>query len=218
MNETNPNAARRSGGRPGSDVVVAAGLTPAQADMLAANTGLIGFMLKTRAKHLVGGVYDNADAWQDGVFGLARAVQLFDPDRGYRFSTYALPLIFQSIQRGRGRCESKRWREAYANNEARSWEPDLSLDYQPDDSSAAPIADLLPDLDAHPESDAVAAEATSRLREACRDDLDHAVLDAMLTGGRLSDVVERHGLQPRALQRRARRLRGIGARLIEQAA
>lgn len=208
-------ATTRRTGRLGSDIVVETGLTPAQSEMVAANTGLIGFVLKTKAKHLVGDAYDEADAWQDGVFGLARAVQLFDPTLGYRFSTYALPLIFQSIQRGRGRIESAAWRNAYQAGAARDFEAPLSLDHEYANADGSHgIGDMLPDAHALPESDATAIEAVDRLRAECRDDLDHAVLDAMLTGSQLAQVVERFGCHTWTPTQRAKRLRTIGARLL----
>ncbi len=39
------------------------------------------------------------DAIQTGVLGLMRAIDKFDPSRGVRFSTYAVPWIRQAIQR-----------------------------------------------------------------------------------------------------------------------
>ena len=39
------------------------------------------------------------DFMQAGVFGLKRAAEKYDPERGYAFSTYAMPWIKQSIQR-----------------------------------------------------------------------------------------------------------------------
>jgi len=40
-----------------------------------------------------------ADFMQAGVIGLRRAAEKFDPERGYAFSTYAMPWIKQAIQR-----------------------------------------------------------------------------------------------------------------------
>lgn len=39
------------------------------------------------------------DALQAGVLGLTRAAQLYDPKRGYAFSTYANAWIFQAVKR-----------------------------------------------------------------------------------------------------------------------
>jgi len=40
-----------------------------------------------------------ADLVQEGAVGLVRATETFDPDRRYRFSTYAVPWVRTSIQR-----------------------------------------------------------------------------------------------------------------------
>ncbi len=42
---------------------------------------------------------DREDLMQEGMFGLYRAVQLFDPDRDIKFSTYACHWIAQAMER-----------------------------------------------------------------------------------------------------------------------
>lgn len=71
-------------------------LTDDQRDFVESHLGLAGFFAK---KATPGRCSD--DGSQDGVFGLARAVQLYDPDRGLKFSTYAARWVRQAIQRAR---------------------------------------------------------------------------------------------------------------------
>jgi len=63
--------------------------------MVEANTGLVGHVL---AKHRVSPA-DWDDCFQDGLLGLIRAVEKFDPTKGFKFSTYATWWIRQAITR-----------------------------------------------------------------------------------------------------------------------
>lgn len=66
--------------------------------------GLIGMVLK-RYHALQDMTYE--DLFQEGVFGLMRAAERFDPSRGVTFGTYAVWWIRQSINRAiqnKGRC------------------------------------------------------------------------------------------------------------------
>lgn len=81
-------------------------LTRDQAKMVEDNIGLVGWAVSRYARHVPhSGTYSQEDAYQDAVFGLMRAVQKFDPDKGYRFATYARFWLQQSISRGQGTFE-----------------------------------------------------------------------------------------------------------------
>ncbi|MCM1237550.1 MAG: sigma-70 family RNA polymerase sigma factor [Ruminococcus flavefaciens] len=43
--------------------------------------------------------FDKEDMFQQGIIGLIKAVERFDPDRGFAFSTYAVPMIQGEIMR-----------------------------------------------------------------------------------------------------------------------
>lgn len=49
------------------------------------------------ARRFMGQRSDIDDLVQEGCFGLIRAAELFNPEKGFRFSTYALPWIRQSM-------------------------------------------------------------------------------------------------------------------------
>ena len=51
------------------------------------------------ASHFVGHGVPLSDLIQEGNFGLMRAIEKFDPNRGFQFSTYAVKWISQSLSR-----------------------------------------------------------------------------------------------------------------------
>ena len=74
---------------------VAAGDDEARGPMIAANLRLVVHWARRYQDRGV----DFADLVQEGTFGLMRAVDKFDWERGFRFSTYATWWIRQALQR-----------------------------------------------------------------------------------------------------------------------
>mgnify|MGYP001589048995 CR=1 FL=1 len=70
----------------------------ARAELIERNTRLVVSIAK-RYKHMVSPAMSLRDIFQDGMIGLIRAADLFDPDLGFRFSTYATWWIRQSVSR-----------------------------------------------------------------------------------------------------------------------
>jgi RNA polymerase primary sigma factor len=70
----------------------------AMSELIEANLRLVVHVAKQYAVR--GGCMDRMDVIQEGNLGLVRAIELFDPEMGYRFSTYAYSWIHQFIRRG----------------------------------------------------------------------------------------------------------------------
>lgn len=72
-----------------------AGDAAARNEMVERNLCMVAAVaLRRRPRHMTAG-----DAFQSGVRGLIRAVERFDPDLGFCFSTFARPWIWQAVQR-----------------------------------------------------------------------------------------------------------------------
>lgn len=71
------------------------GDTDAEAELLELNMGLV----RRAAMRFCGRGTDYDDLLQIGTVGLLKAIRSFDPDRGFAFSTYAVPLVVGEIKR-----------------------------------------------------------------------------------------------------------------------
>ena len=68
--------------------------------LVQSNMRLVAHIARKYERRLLRTGYEYSDLLQDGNLGLLRAVEKFDPERGYKFSTYAYWWIKQSIHRG----------------------------------------------------------------------------------------------------------------------
>lgn len=79
-------------------VRVSRGEVAAREEMIERNLRLVWSVVKRNAWRETSS-YDSEDMFQEGCVGLMRAVDKFDPGRGFKLSTYAMNWIQQSIQR-----------------------------------------------------------------------------------------------------------------------
>lgn len=136
---------------------------------------------------------DREDAEQDGIFGLLRAAQKYDPATGFRFSTYAHAWIKQSIQRGRKN------RGDHVDRNGNTISHVLSLDHQGD--GTASIGDFLEASD-DIEADVEYQLLLSGVQDACRDGLDREILRAAIEGSAVAHIGPKYGLTREAGRRR----------------
>lgn len=183
------------------------GATPDHWATVTANMGLVYRIVNARRWLSPD---DHDDAVQNGTFGLLRAAMLYDPERGFAFSTYADAWIRQCIGRGRSREEIR------AEARGETFVPPVSLDWpmlQHDGGAESEVAfvDLLVgDDDSGMVLAAEVDELVHHLLAACRDALDLAIVDAVLEHSErppYSELAEGTGLTREAIRRRWDRLR-----------
>lgn len=129
-----------------------------------------------------------SDVIQDGIKGLHRAAEKYDPEREIRFSTYATLWIKQAIQRGLASAGTAiRLPSTVAGIRVKV----RAVKMKHPDADVQFIADLL-DLDVEDIERAVdAAEVVTSLdREVTTDEHSHTLLDAMSDGDALDPFEE----------------------------
>lgn len=175
-------------------------LTLDQQATVEANTGLVGFVLN-RAR-VPSSEWE--DRFQDGIFGLARAVQLFDESRGFQFSTYALYWIRQSIGRGRELEGGKNLRSAARRGD--DYTQPLSLDAQVHDEDHLSLGSLLAAVD-DPAGEAVADVWLTEVLGHLDDPLDRQLVGALAAGASQVGAARQLGIDRPMLQSRMRIIR-----------
>lgn len=159
------------------EVATGTRLTPEQQAVVESNLRLISVVVKP-------GSPNYEDAWQNAVFGLARAAQKFDPAKGFKFSTYAMWWIRQSVQRN-GQLESvhgpRNARRAAKDGEVLA--PLVALDAPIGDEGGATVGDRIAapdDVEDEALTRAGLSELVDRLLGCCKDDIDRQIVAALL--------------------------------------
>jgi RNA polymerase primary sigma factor len=67
--------------------------------LVTSNLRMVQSVVNTYIRNGLSGQYNAGDMMQEGVMALIRAAEKFEPDRGWRFSTYALYWIRSSVKR-----------------------------------------------------------------------------------------------------------------------
>lgn len=183
-------------------------LTPAEAQVVAENERLVWFWVNRTGEP---NEDERQEMYADGIFGLMRGAQKFDPSLGFRFSTYVMFWIRQAIQRGREQRGGANLRRAEHNGE--EWRP-TSLDKVLGDDDATLgdllVADVCVEDLAMAESIRVEVRAWAETRPRF-DQIDRDLIDWMLSGqdtlGMLTEIGNRHGVSREAVGRRRNQIR-----------
>jgi RNA polymerase sigma factor (sigma-70 family) len=160
----------------------------ARGRMITANLRLVGNV----ARFAVGRGLDYVDLCEEGILGLIKAVERFDPDRGFQFSTYATWWIRQTMTRAAAE-DSRLIRVPVHKYEKSPWLMREHLPHQVpvgEPPSLWPIVslDTLPES-AHPVGDAIEAAHDALVRTK----IDKAL--SVLTVRERQIVEKRFGLQ-----------------------
>lgn len=191
-------------------------LTADQQAMVEANVGLVGFFLnrwKTPA-----GQWD--DAYQDGLIGLMRAAQKYEPLKGFTFSTYAQHWIRAGLQKGERAFEGRTFRAAQDGRG--EWHPTVSLDAELDGlDDRVTLGDAVLVDDTDPADEATTSVLLTQLearakshrfdridRAIIRDLFDPRRLDVALTE-RDERLADRFGYSREMIRQRRRRLQSL---------
>lgn len=159
-----------------------------------ANTRLIWWAMARWFPWLIDDL-EREESYSDGVLGLFRAAQLWQPERG-KFSTYAVGWLRQTIGRGR----------MVRGDVILSLDADRRADLASGDETAT-IGEMLADDTARPDLDAEWALTMERARDIIGpDELSQVLLDGIEAGGRRSYrvIADEHGngVSPEWVRRR----------------
>jgi DNA-directed RNA polymerase specialized sigma subunit len=194
-----------------ASVIEQDGLTPDQWEMVSSNLGLIGWTVNRYGAGF--DMCEQEEMHSDGMFGLMRAVQKFEPSRGFKFSTYAVFQIRASIQKGVGKRNGVDYRRVQAGRDnGRGWEPTLSFcavneEGEELDNSPATDEDVSDDV-----ATGIVVEGYRQVMlDLARDDIDIAVIEWIVYGrsahlSTISEIARHHGVANQTIRNRRERI------------
>lgn len=188
-------------------------LTPEQAAIVEANTALVWWVVNRW--HSKASDDDKEEKVADGMLGLIRAAQLFDPAKGFTFSTYATNWIRATIQRGHAVAEGHgfRYMTGYSTSGKTAkgeYHRPTSLDRPLGEDDGATVGEMIADDTVDVEETALTRAHVEQLQaallRACRDPLDLEVVESITSRESLKVIAARHDVTFEATRQRRERV------------
>lgn len=177
-------------------------MTPDQEQLAVEHKGLVYYYAKEIGKRAKG--HDFGDLVGDGMVGLCKAANNFDPDRGAKFATYAGVLISNEIREG---CRRR--------HHLRRTGPNYGEPLPCEHTFLADIAPSSPSFEDRLVDDITSRDAVMALLDLVRDERERAAVAAIAVPGESLRLAGRLGVtESRVSQLRHKGIEAIKAALV----